>query len=88
MVAERVCWGNATSGMTWEKQEETNAQKPGFARHYASTKQNALALVEELRKDTKTFAVKVGFVRDFHGMGWWNFAQYRQSGRWVYKWER
>ena len=91
VVAEHVCWGNAKSGMTWEKQQQTRGQKPGYEQHYASTKENALALVEELKKDTKTFAVKVGFVRDFHSMDWWNFDQrenYRQRGRWVFKWQR
>ena len=88
VVREHVFWGQATPGMTWEKQDQTSGQRPGYETHYASTKQNALALAEELKKDTKTFAVKVGFARDFHGIDWWNFDQYRQCGRWVSNWQR
>ena len=86
VVTEQLGWGQATPGMTWENQKLAL-----WGRHYASTKQNALALVEELKKDPKIFAVKIGFVRDFRAMGWWNFDQkenYRNSRKWVSKWQR
>ena len=99
VVTEHILFGQAKPGMTWEKQEQSRGRKPCFQKHYASTKQNAMALVEELKKDEKTFAIKVGFAKDFNQMGWWNYGKwvlfetmetenYSKNGKWVFKWQR
>ena len=99
VVEEGVSWGKAVHGMTWEKLNKTKGQGPGFTTHHASTKQKALCLVEELKKNTLTFGIKVGFARDFYTgerkttIGCWNYddgrtKNYRVNGKWFYKWQR
>ena len=84
VVAERICWGVVEPGMTWEKQEQTGGQQPVFTRFACSTKQNALTLMEGLKKDTKTFAVKVGYKRDFVGC---DYDENRNSTKWFSRWD-
>jgi len=90
VVTEHVCWGTATPGMNWDTQTQTSGQQPCFAKHYTSTKKNALTLAKTLQEDSKVFAVSIGFVRDFHELSWMNYDErenYRETGKWIYKWE-
>ena len=90
VVDEHICWGEVKPGMNWKKQEQTSGQHPGFQVHYASTKKNALALVEERKKNKRVFAVNVGFLDDFRKLQWSNYdlgVNYRKNGKWFLKWQ-
>ena len=88
VVEQHVCWGKATAGMTWEKQEKSKGQHPGYQVYYASNKTEAIALTEKLLQKELVFAVTCGFQKDFRNMGWWNFSHqfnFRLNGKWFYK---
>lgn len=90
IVDEHICWGNVKPGMTWEKQEQTRGQRPGYQVHYASTIKSAESMVKELQKKPKVFAVKVGFLKDFRNLHWSNYSvglNLRKIGKWFYSWQ-
>ena len=93
VVEEHICWGEATSGMTWTGQQKSEGQTPCFQAHYASTKANAVALAGELLKKKLVFSVRVGFQQDFAGgftfrlVGFrmFDYNTCRRSDKWFYK---
>ena len=87
VVEQHICWGTREPGMTWEKQEQTSGQHPGYERHYRSTRENAEVLLKELQNKTNVFAVFIGLAKTIGEFEWWNCSDIiLKDGEWCVKW--
>ena len=89
VVEEEVCWGEATPGMTWEGQEQTDGQSPAFRLHFVETKEKAKELANKLKLNKRTFLVRCGLQKDFTHIGWWNYGEETIPGNYGYdSWDK